>query len=60
MQSTNLKLENIRNSILTSIKALGNRKKLRVFYLHEPEMDRSTPFEETAEAINILYEEGLL
>jgi predicted oxidoreductase len=53
----NLKAQSIRKSLNESIKALGD-KKIRVLYLHGP--DRRTPLEETAEAINALYKEGLL
>ncbi|KAF7796532.1 hypothetical protein EIP86_007712 [Pleurotus ostreatoroseus] len=40
-----------------SREALGPNIKIRVFYLHAP--DRSVPFEDTLEAVNDLYKEGL-
>jgi aflatoxin B1 aldehyde reductase len=47
----------LKESIQKSLKDLGPNK-IRVFYLHNP--DHATPFEETLEAVNDLYESGLL
>jgi len=52
-----LNAKNVRKSLHESVKALGGLK-IRVLFLHMP--DRTTPFEETAEAINALYKEGHL
>ncbi|KAG0646234.1 Highly reducing polyketide synthase [Hyphodiscus hymeniophilus] len=52
----NFGAEDLRAGLLASLKAL-NSSKIDTWYLYAP--DRSTPFEETARAINQLYKEGL-
>ncbi|KAI0345670.1 aflatoxin B1-aldehyde reductase [Trametopsis cervina] len=47
----------LKEAMKVSIDALGPHK-IRVFYLHAP--DRHTPFEETLEATNELYNDGCL
>lgn len=47
----------IKDSIKKSLQDLGPHK-IRVFYLHAP--DRATPYEETLEAVNDLYKQGIL
>ena len=49
--------EKLRQTFKLSLEALGDIK-IRVYYLHGP--DRSVPYEETLEAINDLYKQGLL
>ncbi|KAF9194911.1 hypothetical protein BGZ50_005544 [Haplosporangium sp. Z 11] len=48
--------EHLGRILRESLTAL-NAKKIDVFYLHQP--DRSTPFEDTAKAVDELYREGL-
>ncbi|KAI0792968.1 aflatoxin B1-aldehyde reductase [Irpex lacteus] len=50
------KAERLKNDIKKSVQDLGPHK-IRVFYLHAP--DHATPFEETLEAVNNLYQQGV-
>lgn len=49
--------EKLKATFQVSLEALGKHK-VRAFYLHKP--DHATPFEQTLEAVNDLYNEGLL
>ncbi|KAJ3552502.1 hypothetical protein NM688_g4117 [Phlebia brevispora] len=49
--------EKLKTTFSLSLAALGPNIKIRVFYLHAP--DRSVPFEDTLEAVNDLYKQGL-
>lgn len=51
------KAERLKNDMKKSVQDLGPHK-IRVFYLHAP--DHATPFEETLEAVNDLYKQGVL
>ena len=49
--------ENLRKAALQSVAKLAPHK-INVYYLHTP--DRSVPYEETSEAINQLYKDGIM
>ncbi|KAI5900351.1 Aldo/keto reductase [Schizophyllum commune H4-8] len=49
--------ENLRKAALQSVAKLAPHK-INVYYLHTP--DRSVPYEETCEAINQLYKDGII
>lgn len=49
--------EKLKETIKLSLDALGSNK-IRVLYLHKP--DHATPFEQTLEGVNDLYNQGLL
>ena len=50
--------DELKETFKASLDALGPKIKIRVYYLHAP--DRTVPYEETLEAINDLYKEGLM
>lgn len=49
--------EKLKEMLKLSLAALGPHK-IRAFYLHKP--DYGTPFEQTLEGVNDLYNQGLL